>query len=116
MDIFEAEYEKSKIVSLNIESLLRDSSILLEPSTTPLSGVELYKRLPCGEMEKFLYSLKLFFLVRDLSLTFKKQPESQLPLTKQYTFVQENDSLDLSKILSICQLIRKKNLFFLRYK
>lgn len=33
-----------------VEYLLQDSSILLPPTGTPMTGIEFQKRLPCGEV------------------------------------------------------------------
>lgn len=33
-----------------VEYLLQDSSILLPPTGTPMTGIEFTKRLPCGEV------------------------------------------------------------------
>ena len=35
---------------LQVEYLLQDSSILLPPTGTPMTGIEFTKRLPCGEV------------------------------------------------------------------
>ena len=40
------------IISLKVEYLLQDSSILLPPTGTPMTGIEFTKRLPCGEVWK----------------------------------------------------------------
>lgn len=37
---------------LNVEYLTMDASILLQPTGTPLTGIEFSKRLPCGEVER----------------------------------------------------------------
>ena len=44
-----------------------------------------------------LQAIRVFFLLRDLSLTLRQEPETQLPLTKQDECVKVNDVLDLSK-------------------
>lgn len=80
-----------------MESLLRDWSILLPPTSTPLSGVDFYRRFPCGDTEKLKQSIRTFFYLRDLSLKLTNEEETQLPLTKQDQLVKENDALDLSK-------------------
>ena len=83
-----------------MESLLRDWSILLPPTSTPLSGVDFFRRFPCGDTEKLKQSIRTFFFLRDLSLKLTNEEETQLPLTKQEHLVKENDALDLSKKLS----------------
>ena len=86
--------------SINIETLLRDWSILLEPTSTPLSGIDFVRRYPNGDTEKLKQSIRTFFLLRDLCLHLSNEKENQLPLTKQAALVKENDALDLSKATS----------------
>ena len=76
--------------------MLRDWSILLPPTSTPLSGVDFVRRFPCGDTEKLKQSIRTFFLLRDLCLKLSSEFENQLPLTKQEHLVKENDALDLS--------------------
>ena len=76
--------------------MLRDWSILLTPTSTPLSYVDLTRRFPCGDTEKLKQSIRIFFLMRDLSLSLISEVENQLPLTKEEALVKENDALDLS--------------------
>ena len=40
----------------------------------------------------------MFFLLRDLSLTLRNEPETKLPLTNQDNMVKTSDKLDLSKL------------------
>jgi len=97
LDMFEHEYQSLYLTeSINIESLLRDWSILLPPTSTPLSGIELVRRYPCGDTEKLKQSIRKFFLLRDLCLKLNNELENQLPLTKQEHLVKENDALDLN--------------------
>ena len=44
-----------------------------------------------------LQAIRVFFLLRNLSLTLRQEQETQLPLTKQDECVKVNDVLDLSK-------------------
>ena len=76
--------------------LFRDWSILLPPTSTPLSGIELNRRFPCGDTEKLKQSIRTFFLLRELCLSLTNELENQLPLTKQEHLVKEKDALDLS--------------------
>jgi protein CLEC16A len=108
LDIFEHEYDN--INSLNIEFLLRDWSILLEPTSTPLSGIEFSRRYPCGETEKLKYSMRTFFILRDLCLNLSNEKDDKLPLTKQEALVKENDALDLnSSDLIACTVMSIEN-------
>ncbi|KAG1653380.1 Protein CLEC16A [Nymphon striatum] len=108
LDMFEDEYKEMKRKSLNVEHLTQDSSLLLQPTGTPLSGVEFYKRLPCGEVERARRAIRVFFLLRDLSLTLRMEPESQLPLTNPQAYIQVGDVLDLNNSdLIACTVISK---------
>jgi protein CLEC16A len=78
--------------------LMRDWSILLTPTSTPLSGIEFDRRFPCGDTEKLKQSIRAFFLLRSLCLYLTCEVECQLPLTKQEHLVRENDTLDLSEL------------------
>jgi protein CLEC16A len=97
LDMFEHEYQDINTEqNLSFEMLLRDWSILLEPTSTPLSGIEFTRRFPCGDTEKLKHLMRVFFMIRGLCLSLANQKESLLPLTKQDQLTKENDSLDLN--------------------
>jgi hypothetical protein len=50
--MFEDEYRQMQINPIRIDHLLKDSCMLFQPTTTPLSGVEFTKRLPSGDIER----------------------------------------------------------------
>ena len=50
LDMFEDEYVEMERKPLNVEYLMMDASLLLPPTGTPFTGIEFYKRLPCGEV------------------------------------------------------------------
>ncbi|KAF8772001.1 Protein CLEC16A like protein [Argiope bruennichi] len=106
--MFEDEYEKMKKKALNVEYLMMDANLLLPPTGTPMSGIEFHKRLPCGEVERARRAIRVFFLLRDLSLTLRSEEENQLPLTNISSCVKVNDALDLtnSNIIN-CTVITK---------
>ena len=52
LDMFEDEWRELQRQPLNVEYLLQDSSVLLPPAGTPLTGIDFNKRLPCGEVRK----------------------------------------------------------------
>ncbi|RUS88412.1 hypothetical protein EGW08_003808 [Elysia chlorotica] len=97
LDMFEDEYREMKTRPLNVEYLMQDASILLPPTGTPLTGIDFNKRLPCGEVERARRAIRVFFLVRDLSLSLMQERETQLPLTKEEMCIKQDDVLDLSK-------------------
>ncbi|XP_044589719.1 protein CLEC16A homolog isoform X3 [Cotesia glomerata] len=97
LDMFEDEYVEVQKKPLNVEWLMMDSNILLPPTGTPMTGIEFTKRLPCGEVERARRAIRVFFIIRELSLTLNKETETQLPLTNPANCVQVNNVLDLSK-------------------
>ncbi|CAL1291276.1 unnamed protein product [Larinioides sclopetarius] len=108
LDMFEDEYEEMKKKALNVEYLMMDANLLLPPTGTPMSGIEFHKRLPCGEVERARRAIRVFFLLRDLSLTLQSEEETQLPLTNISSCFKVNDALDLnnSDIIN-CTVITK---------
>ncbi|XP_067143421.1 protein CLEC16A isoform X2 [Centruroides vittatus] len=108
LDMFEDEYQEMKKKPLNVEYLMMDSNLLLPPTGTPMSGVEFHKRLPCGEVERARRAIRVFFLLRDLSLTLQEETETQLPLTNIESCIKVNDVLDLNNSdLIACAVIMK---------
>ena len=110
LDMFEDEYREMKNHPLNVEYLTMDASILLPPTGTPLTGIAFSKRLPCGEVERARRAIRVFFLVRDLSLTLLQEPENQLPLTKEDMCIKVSDILDLNNSdLIACTVVTKES-------
>ncbi|XP_046413748.1 protein CLEC16A homolog isoform X2 [Neodiprion fabricii] len=108
LDMFEDEYSELQKRPLNVEWLMMDSNILLPPTGTPMTGIEFSKRLPCGEVERARRAIRIFFLIRELSLTLSGQPETHLPLTNLATCVQVNNVLDLNNTdLISCTIVAK---------
>ncbi|XP_046735040.1 protein CLEC16A homolog isoform X2 [Diprion similis] len=108
LDMFEDEYSELQKRPLNVEWLMMDSNILLPPTGTPMTGIEFSKRLPCGEVERARRAIRIFFLIRELSLTLNGQPETHLPLTNLATCVQVNNVLDLNNTdLISCTIVGK---------
>ncbi|XP_028395434.1 protein CLEC16A-like [Dendronephthya gigantea] len=96
LDMFEAEYRQMKVKPLNVEHLMMDASLLLPVTATPLTGIEFSKRLACGEVEHTQRAVRVFLMVRELSLTVRREPERQLPLSKVEYSVKESEVLDLN--------------------
>lgn len=84
---------------LNVEWLCMDSAVLLPPTGTPLTGIALDKRLPCGEVERARRAIRVYFLVRSTIQKLKGHTETQLPLSNVSDCVQVEAVLDLSKYL-----------------
>lgn len=97
LDLFEDEYNEMLKSNLNVEYLCMDSSILLPPTATPLTGIPFTRRLPCGEVEKASKAIRIFFLLRRICQQLLSEKETQLPLTRNVELVQIDHVLDLSE-------------------
>ncbi|KAM4530978.1 protein CLEC16A isoform 2-T2 [Odontesthes bonariensis] len=109
LDMFEDEYRSMTSKPLNVEYLLMDASILLPPTGTPLTGIDFVKRLPCGDVEKTRRAIRVFFMLRSLSLQLQGEPETQLPLTRPEDLIKTDDVLDLNNSdLIACMVVSKE--------
>lgn len=97
LDLFEDEYNKLCKSTLNVEFLCMDSTILLPPTGTPLTGIGFTRRLPCGEEEKARRAIRVYFFLRKLCQTIVYEAETLLPLSNQINCYQVDNVLDLSK-------------------
>ncbi|XP_075421466.1 protein CLEC16A isoform X3 [Ascaphus truei] len=95
LDMFEDEYRSMTSKILNVEYLMMDASILLPPTGTPLTGIDFVKRLPCGDVERTRRAIRVFFMLRSLSLELRVEPETRLPLTREGGLIKTDDVLDL---------------------
>ncbi|KAM9598539.1 protein CLEC16A isoform 2-T2 [Morphnus guianensis] len=108
LDMFEDEYRSMTIKPMNVEYLMMDASILLPPTGTPLTGIDFVKRLPCGDVERTRRAIRVFFMLRSLSLHLQDEPETQLPLTREEDLIKTDDVLDLNNSdLIACTVITK---------
>ncbi|XP_029944671.1 LOW QUALITY PROTEIN: protein CLEC16A [Salarias fasciatus] len=108
LDMFEDEYRSMTNKPLNVEYLMMDASILLPPTGTPLTGIDFVKRLPCGDVEKTRRAIRVFFMLRSLSLQLQGEPETQLPLTRPEDLIKTDDVLDLNNSdLIACMVVSK---------
>uniref|UniRef100_A0A8B9G016 C-type lectin domain containing 16A n=1 Tax=Amazona collaria TaxID=241587 RepID=A0A8B9G016_9PSIT len=97
-----------EIKPMNVEYLMMDASILLPPTGTPLTGIDFVKRLPCGDVERTRRAIRVFFMLRSLSLHLQDEPETQLPLTREGDLIKADDVLDLNNSdLIACTVITK---------
>ncbi|XP_065203185.1 protein CLEC16A homolog isoform X2 [Planococcus citri] len=97
LDMFEDEYYDIKKRPLNVEWLMMDSNLLLQPANTPMTGVEFCKRLPCGEVERARRAIRVFLLIRDLVMCLSEEVDTQLPLTDRNGYTAVGTSLDLTQ-------------------
>ncbi|XP_075623878.1 protein CLEC16A isoform X7 [Balearica regulorum gibbericeps] len=108
LDMFEDEYRSMTVKPMNVEYLMMDASILLPPTGTPLTGIDFVKRLPCGDVERTRRAIRVFFMLRSLSLHLRDEPETQLPLTREEDLIKTDDVLDLNNSdLIACTVITK---------
>ncbi|XP_038066895.1 protein CLEC16A-like [Patiria miniata] len=108
LDMFDDEYQSMMTRPLNVEYLMMDESIILPPTGTPLTGIDFIKRLPSGELERTRRAIRVFFLLRNLSLTLRHEPETKLPLASQDQIVKASDKLDLNNSdLIACTVLMK---------
>ncbi|XP_058508584.1 protein CLEC16A isoform X2 [Solea solea] len=108
LDMFEDEYRSMMSKPLNVEYLMMDASVLLPPTGTPLTGIDFVKRLPCGDVEKTRRAIRVFFMLRSLSLQLQGEPETQLPLTRPEDLIKTDDVLDLNNSdLIACMVVSK---------
>ncbi|XP_015498496.1 protein CLEC16A isoform X4 [Parus major] len=108
LDMFEDEYRSMTMKPMNVEYLMMDASILLPPTGTPLTGIDFVKRLPCGDVERTRRAIRVFFMLRSLSLHLKGELETQLPLTREGDLIKADDVLDLNNSdLIACTVITK---------
>ncbi|XP_075996038.1 protein CLEC16A isoform X3 [Genypterus blacodes] len=109
LDMFEDEYRSMTCKPLNVEYLMMDASVLLPPTGTPLTGIDFVKRMPCGDMEKTRRAIRVFFMLRSLSLQLQGEPETQLPLTRPEDLIKTDDVLDLNNSdLIACMVVSKE--------
>lgn len=104
LDLFEDEYNEMKKSVLNVEFLCMDSTILLPPTGTPLTGIGFTRRLPCGEVEKARRAIRGFFHLRELCQMITYEQETMLPLYNQCKCVQLEKVLDLSEEFLVTHL------------
>lgn len=97
LDLFEDEFNEMTKSNLNVEFLCMDSTILLPPTGTPLTGIGFTRRLPCGEVEKARRAIRVYFLLRRLCQQMNYEEETILPLTNYSKCISVDDILDLSK-------------------
>ena len=97
LDLFEDEYNEMTKSNLNVEFLCMDSTILLPPTGTPLTGIGFTRRLPCGEVEKARRAIRVYFLLRRLCQEMNYEEETILPLTNFSACINVDNILDLSE-------------------
>nr|CAH0101247.1 unnamed protein product [Daphnia galeata] len=109
LELFEAEVHEIIKRPLQVEYLLQDSSILLPPTGTPMTGIEFTKRLPCGEVERARRAIRVFVLMRRLSLAVSGEVETQLPLVCVQQCIKISDILDLNNSdLIACTVVNRE--------
>ena len=115
-DTLDLEYTDVLSNKIKLLRVLNDPSILLPPCPTPLSGVELSKRLPCGENEVCRSKIRTFCLIRKLYNSSLLIKEEVLPLVPTSTSVSEKETINLSNSeLVYCLLPTKSGQMLKRF-
>ncbi|XP_050548253.1 protein CLEC16A homolog [Daktulosphaira vitifoliae] len=57
LELFEDEYNEMFREKLDVQRLMSDSTLLLPPALSPMTGIPLSKRLPCGDVCFFVIIL-----------------------------------------------------------
>ncbi|OZC11612.1 hypothetical protein X798_01473 [Onchocerca flexuosa] len=112
LEMFEDEFCNFERNRIHIGSISADSSLLLPPPSTPLNGVSLNKRLPCGSEERTRRNIQLFFHLRHFSLDLRNEEETRLPISFQTNvFVEVNDCINLenSDLLACTVITNEKS-------
>ncbi|CAG9531694.1 unnamed protein product [Cercopithifilaria johnstoni] len=112
LEMFEDEFYNFERNRIKIRSVSTDSSLLLPPPSTPLNGVSLNKRLPCGNEERIRKNIQLFFHLRHFALDLRDEEETHLPISsKTDVFVEVNDCINLenSDLLACTVVMNEKN-------
>ncbi|XP_049284346.1 protein CLEC16A homolog [Anopheles funestus] len=116
LDLFEDEYNEMVKTTLNVEFLCNDSTILLPPTGTPLTGIGFTRRLPCGEVEKARRAIRVFFLLRRMCQSILGEKETLLPLTNPGQCVQIDNALDLNNSdLIACTVVMRDGTKYRRF-
>lgn len=116
LDLFEDEYNEMVKSVLNVEFLCNDSTILLPPTGTPLTGIKFNRRLPCGEVEKARRAIRVFFLLRRMCQSINGEKELLLPLTNPNHCVQIDNALDLNNSdLIACTVVMRDGTKYRRF-
>ncbi|VDK85525.1 unnamed protein product [Litomosoides sigmodontis] len=112
LEMFEDEFYNFERKKIQIRSVSNDSSLLLPPPCTPLNGISLNKRLPCGNEERTRRNIQLFFHLRSFLLDLRDEEETHLPISlKTDVFVEVNDCINLenSDLLACTVIMNEKN-------
>jgi len=95
LEVFEDEVAKLGRMA-TMGQLLGDISVISEVSQTPMSGLELYKRLPCGVDEQLRYDITAFLLIRRLYLKISEKNSSLADIITPTKLVSNGTKLDLN--------------------
>ncbi|XP_015791120.1 protein CLEC16A homolog [Tetranychus urticae] len=110
LEMFEDENQEMLKRHLNVEYLMMDANLLLPPSQlTPLlmDGLELTRRLPCADVERTRYAIRVFLLLRQFS-NFLRKVETPPIFSTPDNLVVVDQSLDLNHgDLIACTVITK---------
>src|SRR6185437_6510729 len=100
---------------MRLSNISEDPALYLPPSNTPLGGVPLSRRLPCGNDERIrrvvpipplarltplhhIQTLQFYFILRKFAFDLSGEQETTLPLSSNMqTMAEINDCINLSR-------------------
>ena len=112
LELFEDEYMEYAKFKINVEYLMMDANLLIPPrQLAPLMVTNLHitRRLPYSDIEKARYALRVFFVVRNLSMRIVNESDDQLPLTQARSLISVGDSIDLNNCNLVHCFLQPKN-------
>lgn len=107
LDLFDDEFMEFSKFKINVEYLMMDANLLIPPKQLTdlmLNNLHFTRRLPISDLDKARYALRVFFIVRRLSMRIidnKEQNDDQSMLTKQKKLISIGDCVDLNN----CNLV-----------
>ncbi|KAH7731494.1 hypothetical protein AAVH_00392 [Aphelenchoides avenae] len=117
LEMFEEEYYHLTRNEIKMEHVSTEPGLYLPPSNTPISGLPLTHRLPCGNEERTRRLLQFFFVIRRLLHDLRGEQETYLPLSSKVQVVAElSDCINLNNSdLLACTVVTSKGEKFSRF-
>ena len=112
LDLFEDEFMEYSKFKINVEYLMMDANLLLPPKQLApimLNNLNFTRRLPCSDIEKARYALRVFFIVRNLSMKIVNESDDQLPITNVKKLSAVGDRIDLNNCNLVHCFLHLKN-------
>ena len=101
LDLFEDEYMEYSKFKINVEYLMMDANLLIQPKQLVplmLNNLHFTRRLPYSDIEKARYALRVFFVVRNLSMKIVNKSEQQQQATQEDNVMEKDNENDDSQL------------------